>query len=362
MENNLYLMRVKEDLHELVDFMNFENIVDIRKDFLLFINVLTTISKVDLGIYDKQNILESLKPDMNLEETNVTSSKIGYDYEEIYDKENNLFIGRVTKCLSGGNIGSFRIYIPEKNMRIEGIEEGDLVKAVTTGYSENSNKPLYKYTLLEKTGEKIENDIFVEKYASISYDENLNEYTLNIKNVDGYSELPYKVILEEKNIGNIQIEEGSIVDFSYYRGQADSGRIIWIYETELEELNLVKKKKIKSRIIDEDEYEQINEPLLDGKVICACCYENEKNRVLEVVEKFGGECKFLTGGEHDDAIISNIENADLVVIYVDRVSHDSMHRAKEVCKKLGKQMVFTKARGRSSLINLILEKISKDDI
>ena len=100
-----FLEEIKSDLSSIVSNLTFDNLEETNvylKNYLCILNSLNDLPN-NLSNYNTYEHSTTIKSNNNL--------------TEIYDANNNIFLGQAHLNLSGANIGSFKIFVPEKFIR-----------------------------------------------------------------------------------------------------------------------------------------------------------------------------------------------------------------------------------------------------
>lgn len=199
---------VKRELLEVNHHLDYDHLEEDVKELDNYFKILLESRELDL-----EEVFEEEEEQVGL--------------QEIYDPLNNLFIGRAKLLLGGGKVGSFEIFIPESFIRQIGIEEGDWIKvsAQSRYFSQGIEKFIYDYEILEKDPIPETNRKVLRK-REVYWDHYLREYYIEGEDEQGLS---LKILLNEKKLHNIEIEEGDFVDYAYYDDEILEGKVIWCF-------------------------------------------------------------------------------------------------------------------------------------
>lgn len=324
MNKQKILEEIKSDLSSLVSNLTFDNLLESDGYFRNYLCILKSLNDLPNDISTDYNYFE--------ERVEVVDNEL----KEIYDANNNIFLGQAHMNLSGANIGSFKIFIPEKFVRKFDIEEGDWVKAsvLRTGYNQ---KPVYEYELIEKVNSPSNKNVI--KYATVEFDELLEEYYINTSEDD---KLSTKILLDQYKTGNFHLQIGDVVDYAYWNDEILNGKIIWLYPTDANQLHDVTIPKTTA---------------LNGLNIGIIGLEADKVDFKNAIEANGGTLCYLSGNESVETLSHEISKTNILIIFIDSVGHDAMFKIRNVSKDFEIPILYSKSVESNALIQLILEEL-----
>lgn len=279
---------------------------------------------------------------------------------EIYDNDNNLYIGMFNRKLVGGEFGSFAIFVPEKIVRDLEIEDGDWVKArIKNSYKALNGvvKNTYNFEVIRRAEEKHETTRREMKFAIVQWEKDLKEYYIVDPEESG---LKTKILISNRTVENMHLEEGDVVDYAYYEGEKLSGRVVWKHPTDYDEKSAPKPKSFYKVSDSNSENTEDMEPVLEGQIIAVVGYESMKTAFEEVVVDRKGEFLFLSGDETPIALESNLREVSRIILFPEFVSHGAMFTIKDIAKQYEIPISYPKKIGKSGFARL-LEGLSYDE-
>lgn len=325
MNKNQLLDEIKIDLSAIVSNLSFENFNQSELYFKKYLEILSALSQL---------------PD-DFSTTKPLEVPITNKINEIYDVKNNIFLGQVHLNLSGANIGSFKIFIPEKYIRKLNIEEGDWVKASVVKNSYDYH-PVYEYELIKKvSGSSNKSTI---KYAIVENDDSLNQLYILSNPSD---KLSHKILLDQHKLGNFMLKIGDVVDYAYWNDDFLTGKVVWIYPTDEENCA----------------YESNSEELsksdkLKNKTICIIGLDEKKSLFSKIINENGGNFLHLLGTETVEELSSEISKSNIIIIFIDSVGHDGMFKIRNVSKQFEIPILYSKEINSNELLNMVCEELN----
>lgn len=325
MNKNRILEEAKMDLSSIISNLSFETFNESELHIKKYLEIISALSELP------DNFLS-----YDLSEPTTTTG-----IKEIYDAKNNIFLGQIHLNLSGANIGSFKIFIPEKYVRKLDIEEGDWVKASVIR-NPHDQKPVYEYELIEKVAAASNKTVL--KYSVVEFDETINQFYI-LSNP--YDLLSQKILLDQYKIGNFHLQAGDIVDYAYWNEDFLNGKIIWIYQTESENSAIDSCEKNIVSISDK----------LSNITVGVIGLEEKKDQFQKSVISNGGNFFYLSGNESVDELSLEIKKADVIIIFIDSVGHDGMFKIRNVSKEFDTPILYSKSVDSETLITMIIEEL-----
>lgn len=223
MDKNNILNEIKEDLSSLVSTINYDNYESVLEKIEKYVSLIENIG--DLPELSTEDLYKSYYQSEEAYEENSDHKKIPY-----YNRSTNESFGQLRLKLQGGEIEDFGVYVPEKYIRINDLNEGDWIKASPIfQYNFQQGKVKYRYEIVEKLEEPEYSNRREVKYAEVKHDKILN--TLYIDST--YREnLPLVITLSDYDIERFSLVEGDIIDYRYWDQNALQGKVVWRYETD----------------------------------------------------------------------------------------------------------------------------------
>lgn len=265
------------------------------------------------------------------------------DIVEINDPINHLYQGRFSRKLSGGTIGSAQIFVPESVVRNQRIDEGDWVraKAIKSIVQKSGNlRTLYEYTIVQKNEEITEGNRTLLRFCKVEYDPQEDHLFLDTPE---YGRLP----IADSDARHLDIGEGDLVDFAFYKNEAEKGKAIWKYKLPPVPIRIPEAERLDrtmaKQFFPERSYVVVGEL-------------KEALRVQEEIEENGGLVSFLTGDERFD-IMERIGTAgDTVVVVLDTVTPHGLNKINDIGEKYRLPMLFTRDAEAEPFLQLLMEE------
>ena len=256
------------------------------------------------------------------------------------------YVGRVHLRLGGGTLGDENVFIPEKVLRLQNIGEGDEVRAkvVKQVYNNNHLKNIYNYELLEKATEIVESERRVIPYARVLYDPDFRGLYIEGEGEDGIM----RVNLEDVSLGNLNVGEGDIVDYAYWQRDPQGGRVIWIHNMDGENVLTTDYDNEPSPVEDDEFLEHLQLSVFGhGDVV------DEQVQAL----KDGGSDVVHIDETSEDNIESNLNGADLVLVYLNSVQPGDVKRIRDGVRKRDLDVLFIQDEDFGNILSAIRDKL-----
>ncbi|WBW49806.1 hypothetical protein O6R05_07325 [Peptoniphilus equinus] len=302
--------------------------------------------------------LKSLpNPDENADSWDDSSSETASSpqspgrLQEIYDPDNNLFLGQTHLNLSGATIGSFKIFMPEKLLRKLGVDEGDWVRASILRRTYD-HKPVYDYELVEKVAAPSNKHLL--SYAVVHMDMTEDQFYIEATDSDG----AHKILLDNFKIGNFALQAGDIVDYAYWNDDILNGKIIWIHPVDSEPVHFLKHTG-EDRTASEDVLQERTFPVtrLDNiRVGLVGCRDNH-DELTTYLKSVGATLLEADGSGSLDDMKAELSTAHVIVIFIDSVGHEGMFNIRNISKSAQIPIVYSKAVDPQTLVRLINEEL-----
>lgn len=353
---------VRLEIQEIAEELTYENLSQSRELINRYIQLMENVKDIPFARDAKEAIqpelqyeeeCEELKEDEKREEEYCDYTPL--QIKEVFDTKNNIYLGQLELKLQGGEIGSFKLYIPEKTIRELGCQNGDWIQASSISNKkmpDGSVKVYYDYKLVQKAEEPAETKRCDLKCVIVKYENVLRKYYVEAE----YNGVIQKILLPERDVADLQIQEGDVVDYAYWKENILGGRIVWKHKCEAEEKAIPKINQKCTFEEKEDEEENIS-PIFKNKHIVVVGFESMKNIYREIIEKRGGKFSFFTGSEKSFNTEVALRYADAIIVFVEYVGHSGMFRVKSVSKTYDIPVSYTKKLGQESFIRLVKELI-----
>lgn len=334
------IKEMKSEMIKILNKIEYENFYQCQSDLEKYFKVMELVWEL---------------PTSNENQTFMEEDEIDFyelDFaglEESKDQENGKYEGKVKLKLGGGDIGSFHIFIPEKLVRRLDIEDGDWVRAteidqrIVNGYT----KPIYDYRIIRKAEEDQETNREVVKFATVSYDDTLEEYYILSSEIEN---TPTKIILSDQRLGNLSVNEYDIVDYAYWKEDILNGKVIWKHNMHFD---LARTRKYDSDFEDID----LMENFLEGDRICFVGKPKQVEDYKLTIENYGGQVSFLTPGSSFHVVESELEEVDLALIFVDSLSAAELKKVYDAAENMRIATIYAKEMDTKSLMYWICDML-----
>ncbi|MDY3118135.1 MAG: hypothetical protein SOW18_01190 [Peptoniphilus sp.] len=297
-------------------------------------------------VFERRSRMEKLFDLMELLLEIETESNYRGDSSAQAD-EDEYYVGRVHLRLGGGTLGDENVFIPEKVLRLQNIGEGDEVRAkvIKQVYNNNHLKNIYNYELLEKSDEAVESERRVISYARVLYDPTFRGLYIEGEGEDGVM----RVNLEDVSMGNLNVGEGDIVDYAYWQRDPEGGRVIWIHNMDGDNVLTSTYGNDAAPVLDDDDFlEQLQLAVFGkGSVV------TEHVKAL----KNGGSDVVHVEEISRENIESNLNGADLVLVYLNSVRPADVKRIRDGVRKRDLDVLFIQDEDFGNILAAIRDKL-----
>lgn len=332
------LREMKLEMIKIVENIEYNNFYDSQLNLEKYFNVLNLIW--ELPISEEGEFQEEIFQEEE-------------DYpevlEEFQDEVNGRYEGKAHLKLGGADLGSFRIFIPEKLVRILDIEEGDWVRAteIDNRIINGHPKPIYDYRLIRKGGQEEESLREIVRFSTVEYDNTLKEYFILSSEVD---KAPTKIILNDQRLGNLTVTQGDIVDYAYWKEDILNGRVIWKHNMTFD---LAKTRSD----LDGPEDLELSEDFLGGNKIAFIGKTDMEEEYTSCIESYGGQVICLEADENYYTVESFLEEVDLAIAFVDTLSASELKKVHDAAENIKVAMVYAKEMDCKSLMHWIRDEM-----
>lgn len=297
----------------------------------------------------KTNTLSNKEANIHLETEKTIQNQIPENVE------------RLTRLIRNGRLEKLNCMIAESIIRENNWENGDWIEVV----EKNGNRffQLYKKDPIA-TQRKECKMLLVEKA-------NIGNLAVSVKdhNLDAMFEVP----ISKEDIEKYKLEEGDIVDFAY-TNEMLKGKITWKYpiEQKIETPSpTVEKKESKiannheeKEIIESDlQEESKKEGIFKDLTILMVGSPNNKIKInnQQAIEKRDGTFIYLHGSESKKKIQTEVNKADVIIVYTQAISHHAMWGVKEQTKLINKDKAtsYTKTLGSEMFVQRVSSVLKK---
>lgn len=310
---------------------------EIKKDIVASVSTLRieTLSREVRKLSSYISILQAIN-DLP-EESNSKDESASLDTsgtEEVKDDINHLYTGRFHRELTGGSVGSFRVFVPESVVRNLRLQDGDWVRAkgLKSIVLRNGNiRTLYDYTLLRRTTEILPSERKELNLIRVHYDDELSHHYIDVQDeIENYDRL----VLNERDIKQLEIGQGDWVDYAYYESEPSAGRVIWKHKLPYQLLEMTEPQEPPS--------------LAEGaaffrdKGIVVIGTLNDALPIQEAIEEYGGQLSFLGGDERFDTMERVAQAGDELVVVVDSIAPSGMKKVQDIAERLRLPILYVR--------------------
>lgn len=331
----------KRELSYLVQEINSENLVETVETIQKHVNLLMELAEITY----------KLKME-NKEPINQVKEKTKHQWKE--ECTTKWYRGQLHRTLQGGIIGSFKdAYVPESVIREQEFEEYDWIQADILGIVNKKKK--YSFSLLEKqmNGLKRQTNRIQLSFCPVFLNKEINRYYIKKSTLEELDEI---ILLSEADVQKYKLDDSSVIDFAYMKGNQTKGRVIWSYS--VSELQQVEKKRTKKKITKkENHHNRTVKPLFKNQIISMVGGGNIglQTPIKKEVERRGGTLLFSSGDEPHQTIISRLKKSSCVIVYTESISHEAMYLTRDFCKQQQIPLSYTKNIGST----LFVARVSK---
>lgn len=308
-----------------VDELNLKNVKDKLQDVRKNLDILETL--FDVGMLTEDESYRHMD-------------------ENARKKKENEYVFK--KLLSGGTFKEEpNSFVMESVARSLNLESGDLVRV------DDLNNTTDTISLIEKNWEKIEDSFEIYPFAPVKLDRTLNmlycdEYYSDERKVLKIDDTPYRHIINKEIISKLNISEGDILDLGMYLNNPRSFRVVWKHETD--EYSTPKKSSYYKDKVEKQENKLFNSIDLKGKKVLIIGCIPRKRHYGHAIEECNGEFLFLSGDEGLERNNSTIDNADVVLILKDFLSHVTVRKSVEHSKSVNKPFTVVDGTGIQTIL------------
>jgi len=239
---------------------------------------------------------------------------------------------------AGGN----EIFVPEIWVRNLAMEHGDVVSAVPLGMIGQS--PLFEFTVEDLCGLGHESDR-VSLIGPVTY--HSGEWFV-------YSEEEEELIsLKPKEVQNLSLDEGDLVEVAYPAGDISAARVAWKFDADDPALDYQapgpgnRRHPVKRTLPARD----VADPVLAGKTVLVVGGDLYKEAYRLNFTRRGAKLLWETGfqGGVGKNIESKVRSADVAVLVTDMASH-RLPDVEAMCKRHRKPFVYASSRGSTGVV------------
>jgi len=260
------------------------------------------------------------------------------------DEDTDRVLGELRRLPKGGVIagaGGNEIFVPEVWVRNLGMEHGDIISAVPLGMIGQS--PLFEFTVEERRGLEHESGR-VSVIGPVTY--HGGEWFV-------YSEEEEELItLKPKEVHNLGLYEGDLVEVAYPAGDISAARVAWKFDPDDPYLDdPAPGSGNRRRPVKKQPAGDVADPVLGGKTVLVVGGDLYKDAYRRNFERRGAKLLWETGfqGGQGKNIESKVRSADVAVLVTDMASH-RLPDLESMCKRHRKPFVYASSRGSTGVV------------
>ncbi|MCG8403500.1 MAG: DUF2325 domain-containing protein [Firmicutes bacterium] len=274
----------------------------------------------------------------------VARRQTGEAANSLAEEDEERVAGELRRLPKGGVIATqdgAEVFVPEVWVRNLGMEHGDLVSAVPLGMIGQS--PLFEFTVEERRGLGNESDR-VGIIGPVVY--HGGQWSI-------YSEEEEELIsLNPREIRNLSIGEGDLVEVAYPAGDISAARVAWKFDHDDPYLaDISPGKRPPQRSAEKRPVGDVADPLLAGKTVLVVGGDLYKEAYKQNFERRGAKFQWETGfqGGQGKGIESKVRSADAVVLVTEMMSH-RLPDVESMCKRHRKPFIYAPSRGATGAV------------
>lgn len=350
---------IEEDILNIVRQINLENIdycKEIIEKELELIQILKEIRelKFKYAFIANEEKEERVDEKVHDETVGTTSEQSPLTVNENAETKK---MYRFERKVRGGYIPEIGGFVPEGIVRRLELNHGDYIYATPV----EKNKKHFIYELAQKAEKsdsphRVQHNFCIVKEVAGRLAVDYSIETGKIR----YEGQLHTILLDENEVIEYGVKEGSIIDIAYPTGKPDQAKILWVHKLYDEDIiiepgefdrqnrEFVKKSSKKK---DKKDYKKT----LKGKTVLVIGNEPMKAIYQHEIEKRGGT--FLWGDAKDslDILESLVKKSDLVIFLLKVSGHVGMEHIKSMCKKNNIPFETTWSNGKSTIIRIAEE-------
>lgn len=273
-------------------------------------------------------------------------------HEEPEDDEGKV-AGVLRRLPKGGVIESKDhedIFVPEVWVRNLGMEHGDIVSAVPLGYWDRSQ--LFEFAVEERRGLGETSDR-VSVLGPVSF--HSGEWFVYSEEEEGL------ISLKPREVRELRLEEGDLVEVAYPAGNMSAARVAWKYNPgELVPGDKGSGVGRKRTPVKDHTVQDIADPILAGKSVLVVGGDLYREAFRQNFERRGAKFNWESGfqGGVGKNIESKVRSADVVVMVTEMMSH-RLPNVEAMCRRHRKPHVYAPSKGSTGAVRACQKALLK---
>lgn len=273
--------------------------------------------------------------------------------------------------LRGGFVSGLDYYLPESLVKQYGFEHGDLLY-IDDEHTNFKGETKYEFSLAEK---KAKPHARIELHKCILKRENSFLVTDTYfcmqdsqEKLIWLEEIPYTFVIAESEALDWKVEQGDIIDIAYYENDPTKVKIIYKHHTESNYTQPQKSSTYKDTTKADDDDTDTLDPLeetemesLHGQTIAVVGSDYRFPDYAEACEKIGVNFIGIAGNAYKavPGLIRDITEADIVVLMIHAMRHQTSATVVQTCKEQGKPFAESRSFGIKSMFRAALTALDK---
>jgi hypothetical protein len=375
MYESQWIELLKKEMIEAVNVLNFEN-VDVQKE-LLEKQFSVFQSLQDLHSFKREHEINQEQTDLStVQETPSVSQKeckpvavetVSEKTEETIEIPNEKTVTLTTKPtyrferkIKGGFVPEIEGFVPEGIVRKLDLHHGDMVYATPMETEDNSRH--FRYEIVEKGDGKDAPDRVQFNYCAVKKE--AGRFVVDRSEESGnyirHDDCVYTVILDDSDVLDLRIKEGSLIDIAFPVGKPNLAKVLYTHKVEETGIpfSSQNKKNVSNKVEKTEKKDKPStDKTLEGKTVLVIGNQPKKSLYKMVVEQRGGVFLWADAKEKLTRLQPLVRKSDLVVFLLSVSGHVGMEHIKQMCKEHGVAFETTWSKGQTTLIKLAEEKI-----
>lgn len=352
---NKWVNMLKEDMQMSIENVTLHNI-ELSKD-LINMQWKLMDSLEELYRFKKENNLITKEVsilDKEEEKPSTSGIEMLVENTQIIKKEEEERIQYLfERKIRGGWVSAINGFVPEGIVRKLGLEHGDMVYAIPLENHPTSSN-FFKYEIAVKGNGKDSADRKQYNYCPVKRQAgrlvvDKSEETGEMIRFGDQEEI-YTAILDENEVQEHKITEGSLIDIAFPIDKPEMVKVLWIHP--IEEFQKIQETTTNLTKPQDKKEKAHFEQTLENKTILLIGNEPKKSLYQFEVEQRGGTFLWADGKEKAIRLEPLVKKADMVVFLLSVSAHIGMEQIKQLCKDYNVPFETTWSLGKTNLIRL----------
>lgn len=338
MDREYFLQQAKHNLHNIVQKLSLSNIEEMEKEMQRYLFILRNLNALNADYFNENAKTKDLN--RSVETDNKNKSVLNQKHTD-----------QMVREIVGGLLPKLSVKIPEKYVRKLNLEHGDWVKAVPMEQSDR-----YYFELVKK-GEGMSKPGRCEvKYGIV---EKKGEHTYVVREsircggeTFYHHESPLEFIIHDSDVTKHAIKEGDIVDLAYFDDKPEQCRVTWKHYVDYQ---IQDPPRISGYYKERNKAKKEYENLFLGQSILLIGGDPKKEIFKHHIEMRNGTFLWAKCNAAKKELEPLVKQADIIIILIPILRHQTSNDAVELCKKYGKRFKSLHNIGVESVLNAAYE-------